>query len=117
MAMFSIVDQEDCHQGWFADDSSAAGTVCSTHRWFSDLATKGPQYGYHLKFGKCVAIVKADRQAEFEHTFAAEIKAGPRCVCSEDDWILNEEIAKELAGERHLGAGLGSLELRNALTS
>jgi hypothetical protein len=119
MPLIEDVDQEDCHQSWYADDSSAAGTVSSTHRWFSELQAKGPQYGYFLKTEKCVAIVKAGHQAEFERTFAAEIEAGLRYVCSDDDWILNAEdgrIAEELAGERHLGAGVGSLEFRDAWT-
>ena len=117
MPLIEDIDQEDCHQGWYADDSSAAGTVSSTHGWFRELHAKGPQYGYHLKISKCVAIVKAGHQAEFERTFAAEIVAGLRYVCSDDDWVLNEDdgaIAEELAGARHLGAGVGSLEFRDA---
>ena len=86
MPLIEEIDQDDCHQEWYADDSSAAGTVSSTHRWFRELDTKGPQYGYHLKFEKCVAVVKADHQTAFEHTFAEEIKAGLRFVCSDDDW-------------------------------
>ena len=58
----------------------------------------------HEWISKCVAIVKAAHQAEFERTFAAEIKAGLLFVCSDDDWILNEDDGR-IAPRRLLSGG------------
>ena len=45
-------------QVWFADDSSALGSIENIKTWWDTLYEKGPDYGYHPKPSKTILIIK-----------------------------------------------------------
>ena len=84
------------HQAWFADDSSAAGTLTGIHRWWARLAEIGPRYGYFPNPAKCVLIVKDEvMKQRAENMFAST------------GMIITTE------GQRHLGAVIGSPQYKH----
>lgn len=82
-------------QAWFADDSSASGTLKSILVWWKELLKLGPSYGYYPNEKKCVLIVKNEELREQ----AEELFSG-----------YNLEITT--MGKRHLGAIIGSQEYK-----
>jgi len=98
MAMYAIsviplIDAiRDCsiRQAWFADDATAAGSLCGLYNWWSALSKLGPAYGYNVKPSKSWLIVKAEH-----HELAKKIFAG----CG---------VGITVEGKRHLGAAIGS---------
>ncbi len=80
---------------WYADDSSAAGKLVHISEWWNRLNTIGPSYGYYPNSKKTVLIVKcAEDVPEAERLFGES----------------NVEIT--VAGERHLGAVVGSEDFK-----
>ena len=55
---------EKVRQAWYADDSSAAGTLQSIAIWFNELCEKGPRVGYFPNPSKCHVIVKNEHSLE-----------------------------------------------------
>jgi hypothetical protein len=48
----------------YADDSAAVGFLDSLASWYDVIATKGPDYGYHVNSDKLVVIVPEERHLE-----------------------------------------------------
>ena len=45
-------------QVWFADDSTAAGSLDALHHWLNQVTTIGPDYGYLPNASKIHLVVK-----------------------------------------------------------
>ncbi len=57
-------DQEQVKQGWYADDSTATGTLAGVKTWFEILCERGPSFGYFPNSSKSVLIVKNEECEE-----------------------------------------------------
>ena len=77
-------------QIWFADDSAAGGTLNSIEKWWTDLKTLGPAFGYYPKGSKTWLIVKE------QHHEAAK--------------VMFKDIKITTIGHRYLGSYIGSEE-------
>ena len=51
-------------QGWFADDSAAAGTLKRVSEWWNCLNENGPTMGYHPNASKTWVILKDESNIE-----------------------------------------------------
>lgn len=98
---------EDCAaatQMWFADDAAAGGRLRALRLFWDLLVQHGPAYGYFPKASKTFIVVKPEQHAEaeriFEGTGVQLTEAGPD--------LLHK------AGQRHLGAAVGSAEFTEA---
>ena len=88
-------DTAKCRQCWYADDASAAGQLVEMRKWWDILSDIGPNYGYLPNEAKTILIVK-----DFKGLVRAQEIFGD----------TNIEITT--AGDRHLGAVVGTLEFR-----
>ena len=88
-------DPSKCKQVWYADDSSAAGILREMRKWWDILNLAGPKFGYIPKPSKTILIVKDPEKLE-----AAKLV------------FHGTNIEITTAGERHLGAVIGSNEFR-----
>ena len=61
--------QDEADQLWYADDSSAGGTIKNLRGWWDKLQKLGPNYGYFTHPQKSVLVVKEHRLAEAEAAF------------------------------------------------
>ena len=95
-----VVNQEECKQSWFADDSSAAGKLREVRLWWETLTMLGPKYGYFPKPSKTVLILKDPSLYDLAATLFADTG-----------------ITITSQGERHLGAVIGKEEFRNQYVS
>ena len=89
--LHEAVNQKDCKQAWYADDSTSAGKISELRVWWDKLNELGPKYGYHPKASKTVLIVKDPDMLEY----ANEI-------------FVDTGVTIDIEGERHLGAVIGS---------
>ncbi len=78
-------------QVWFADDSTAGGSINGVKTWWDHLKETGPKYGYYPKPSKTYIIVKDPADLE-------EVRAT----------FGSEGIKITIDGQRHIGAALGS---------
>ena len=93
--LMSVVDQKICKQVWYADDSASGGKIVEIKKWWDEMNSSGPKYGYQPKPSKTILIVKDPENLELARkTFD---KTG---------------ITIELRGERHLGAVVGNAEFK-----
>ena len=93
--LHETTDPSTCQQVWYADDSSAGGKMSEIKKWWDILNEAGPKFGYFPKPSKTILILKDPNNLQtatelFSHT-------GIKITC---------------AGERHLGAVIGSQEFR-----
>ena len=93
--LMSTVDQQKCKQVWYADDSGSGGKITEMRKWWEELTSTGPKYGYVPKPSKTIMIVKNQ-----------ELKEQAQAV------FCNTGITIEVEGERHLGAAIGSPEFK-----
>ena len=98
MAMYAIATLPLIHQLdkdttaqqiWYADDSSAAGSVHQTRSWWNKLKELGPMYGYFVNPNKSWLVVKE------EHLEIAQ-----SCFSDTDIQITT-------AGRSYLGSAIG----------
>ena len=87
-------DTTKCQQVWYADDSTAGGQLREIRKWWDILFVAGPKFGYIPKPSKTVLIVKPEH-----FDFATQL-------------FSDTEIKITKAGERHLGAVIGSNQFR-----
>ena len=93
----TVVDQTKCKQAWFADDSSSAGEIVEMKKWWDELYSSGPKFGYFPKPSKTILIVKTPELLEHAREVFGE-----------------SGIAIVLEGERHLGAVIGTNEFKES---
>ena len=84
-----------CKQVWYADDSSAAGTLTDLKTWWDELSFIGPGYGYFPNSSKTYLIVKPQFEEQAKSIFAGS------------------DIKVTTDGHRHLGAVVGSDTFRD----
>ena len=80
----------DTKQIWYADDSTAAGSLKGLRTWWDSISTKGPSFGYFANDLKSWLITKPSLKSKAEDVFRS----------------TNVKITT--AGRPHLGAPLGS---------
>ena len=85
----------NCLQAWFADDSSAAGSLMDVSALWKELGCIGPGYGYFPNSRKTVLIVK-----ESFHSKAKDIFGDTGVIITTQ-------------GQKHLGAAIGSDEFKD----
>ena len=93
----------DCNaatQVWFADDAAAGGSLKALQQFWNLLVRNGPAYGYFPKPSKSFLVIKPGRHADAKHIFS-----GTGVQFTDDGPDL-----KHKAGQRHLGAAVGSAE-------
>ena len=61
--------QDEADQLWYADDSSAGGTIKNLRGWWDKLQKFGPNYGYITNPLNSLLVVKEHRLAEAEAAF------------------------------------------------
>ena len=83
-------NKEKCVQSWYADDSSAGGELIEMRKWWDTLSCEGPKYGYHPLATKTILIVKESQKQKAVEVFG------------------DTEVTITTAGERHMGAVIGS---------
>ena len=86
----NTVDTSTCKQVWYADDSSSAGKLIEMKKWWDELCTSGPKYGYYPLANKTILIVKPEFEEMARSVFGT---SGVKITTS---------------GERHMGAVIGS---------
>ena len=61
IALCPLIDriQNEAMQIWYADDAGASGKLVDLKEWWNNLATIGPEYGYHANALKSVVIKPA----------------------------------------------------------
>ena len=97
------VNAMDCNaatQVWFADDAAAGGSLKALQQFWNLLVRNGPAYGYFPKPSKSFLVIKPGRHADAKHIFS-----GTGVQFTDDGPDL-----KHKAGQRHLGAAVGSAE-------
>ena len=93
------VDQNDCKQAWYADDSSGAGKLAVMRKWWDILNSSGPKYGYFPNAQKTTLIVKPALMDEAKKIFE------------------DTGVTAKTEGDRHLGAAIGSPEFKEKFVS
>ena len=87
-------------QVWFADDAAAGGHLKALHQFWNLLVRHGPAYGYFPKPSKSYLVTKSGHYDEAQHIFS---DTGVQFTNDDPD-------LKYKAGQRHLGAAVGSDE-------
>ena len=90
----STVDSNLCKQVWYADDSSSAGELFEMLKWWKELCTTGPKYGYFPLASKTILIVKPEFEEKARDVFG------------------DSGVKISISGERHMGAVIGSPEFK-----
>ena len=93
--LMHAVDTQQCKQVWYADDSSSGGKIREMRKWWDELTSSGPKYGYFPKPCKTIMIVKNEALLQ-----------------EANEVFGNTEIKIDVDGERHLGAVIGSLNFK-----
>ena len=84
----------DVTQIWYADDASGVGRLPCLRRWWDQMNSLGPGFGYFANAVKTWLITKEEHLAKAKDTFAG----------------TNVQITTD--GKPHLGAPIGSLDFR-----
>ena len=68
-------------QNWYADDSSCIGELFFVRRWFDQLLSEGPAYGYFPEPSKTVVVVQASilqKARDLFHDLGVKVVTGSR---------------------------------------
>ena len=87
---------------WFADDASECDELTKLQKWYDDLLTKGPSYGYYPS--KCILVVKAEKLEQAKLLFKG------KGIDITLDGSKDTGIEINTQGARHLGAGIPRLQ-------
>ena len=87
-----VIDSKKCKQSWYADDSSSAGELNEIKKWWDQIITSGPKFGYFPLAKKTILIVKENYKQKAQEIFGAS------------------GITITTSGERHMGAVVGSVQ-------
>ena len=82
----------DVKQVWYADDACAAGRITTLRRWWDDLQSSGPKFGYYANARKTWLITKEQHLPQARELFQ------------------NSEVNITSQGHPYLGTALGSEE-------
>lgn len=93
--LMTVVDPKLCKQVWYADDSASAGKMNEMKKWWDELNSTGPKFGYFPKPSKTILIVKDPEKLELANAIFA-----------------HTGIAIDVDGERHLGAAIGNTDFK-----
>ena len=77
-------------QAWYADDTTAAGSISNLRDWWNSLVTHGPKFGYHVNPSKTHLITKEGLVSTATSVFG------------------DTQVTITSEGKPHLGAALGS---------
>jgi len=71
---------DEVKQVWYADDSSAVGSLAGVRKWWEYLKTNGPAFGYYSKPAKTILIIKDNSLMQSAQKFFKNqgIKIRPR---------------------------------------
>ena len=84
-----------CKQVWYADYSTAAGSLSDVRKWWDEISSLGPGYRYFPNGSKIYLIVKPEYE-EQAHTL-----------------FTGSDIEVTTRGHRHLGAVVGSAAFKD----
>ena len=97
MPLIRILDYDKTTQQiWYADDSSAAGSIPDIQSWWDGIEKLGPAYGYYAKAAKRWLFVKEEYYEDAKR-------------CFEDT-----EIKVTTAGKGYLGSVIGEQDFTEA---
>ena len=65
----SLAGIQGTKQVWYADDSTATGSLIGLRNWWDSITIKAPLFGYFANSQKSWLITKPSRQAEAAHIF------------------------------------------------
>ena len=88
--------KSESEQIWYADDSSAGGTLSNLRRWWDRILKLGPDFGYFINASKLVMIVKEESLEEAERLFEGS------------------DIQITTAGGKYLGGSIGNGTFKEA---
>ena len=94
-------------QVWYADDSTACGSIKDIRDWWTVLVDTGPQYGYYSNSAKTWLLVKEDQRnlaVDLFHDTNVSITSEDRTIlgspigtdCYITDWVTNKVQARTL---------------------
>ncbi|EDO48836.1 predicted protein [Nematostella vectensis] len=69
-ALHNIRAASSTKQCWFADDACGAGSILEIKKWWDNINTLGPSFGYFPNAKKCWIISKADKEASAREVFS-----------------------------------------------
>ena len=75
----SLKNSCSCTQIWYADDSSACGSLSDLCQWFELLLSQGPDFGYVVNPAKCCVVVHDSFKLDAEQLFSS---LGVSVVCN-----------------------------------
>ena len=55
----AVSQAEQC---WFADDATGCGSLQDIRLWWDELIVAGPDLGYYPNAGKCLLVLKPDKE-------------------------------------------------------
>ena len=84
-----------CKHVWYADDCTAAGSISDVRKWWNEIFSLSPGYGYFPNGSKTYLIVKPEYE-EQAHTL-----------------FTGSDIKVTTRGHRHLGAVVGSAAFKD----
>ena len=87
-------------QGWYADDSAAAGKFGPLRVWYDNLKTHGEDYGSIINESKTQSLVKPGLEVPGLEVAGLEVAA--------NEHFGDTAIVVKTDGVRYLGAGLGT---------
>ena len=115
MAMYALAlvplvkkTQPACKQVWCTDDETGCDKLINLRKWYGDLLTMGPLYGYYPNPSKCILVVKPDKLEQ-----ALLLFKGTDVIVSLDG-SKDTGIEINTQGTRHLGAAVGTHDFKRA---
>jgi len=97
-ALSNETANDEVKQVWYADDSSAVGSLAGVKKWWEYLQAKGPDFGYCPKPAKTILIKDSSLKQSAQKIFKGD----------------GIKIADQ--GERHLGSVIGTEPFREQYT-
>ena len=67
--LIETISNSDVKQSWYADDAAAGGILSGLRKWWDDLVSTGPDYGYFPNAQKTRPLVKDHLVAEATELF------------------------------------------------
>lgn len=100
LPLVDCLQNSQVKQCWYADDSSAQGTVVDLKSWWDRLNLYGPNYGYYPQGQKSYLVVHPDDQSEAALVFSGsgiKVVLGHRFL---GGYIGQETLRKEYVADK-----------------